>query len=79
MIRKHGDKLIKIGLNISYYRKLKNMTQDELAEKARLSRGVIGHIEAPNMYKSFSFSTLFSIAEALEIPAYQLLVFKDEN
>ena len=61
------DNYIKIGLKISYYRKLK------------LDCGVsfIGQIEAPNIYKAISLDTLFRIAEALEIAPYKLLYFED--
>ncbi len=79
MKKSYGDKLVKIGLNIAYYRKLKGLTQEELAEKTGLSRGVIGHIEAPNMYKGFTFNTLFKIAEALEVKEFKLLQFRDEE
>lgn len=32
------DRLIEVGLNIAYYRKLRGMTQFELAEKAFICR-----------------------------------------
>lgn len=68
---------IKIGLKISYYRKLKSMTQEQLAEKMNCSVSFIGQIEAPNIYKAISLDTLFKIAKALSIPAYKLLYFED--
>lgn len=71
------DNYIKMGLKIAYYRKLKNLTQEELAEKADITLGFLGQIEAPNLYTSFSFNTLFSIAKALEIPPYKILKFDD--
>ncbi|MBQ2924374.1 MAG: helix-turn-helix transcriptional regulator, partial [Anaerotignum sp.] len=36
------ENYIKMGLRITYYRKLKNMSQEELAEKAGLSASFIG-------------------------------------
>lgn len=69
------DDYIKIGLKISYYRKLKSLTQEQLAEKLNCGVSFIGQIEAPNIYKSISLDTLFRIAAALEIPAYKLLYF----
>ncbi|MBR3823578.1 MAG: helix-turn-helix transcriptional regulator [Lachnospiraceae bacterium] len=74
-MKNHDEKFIKIGLNIAYYRKLRKMTQLELAEKANLSRTHISNIEAPNMITSISIETLLDIAEALEIPASHLLDF----
>lgn len=65
-----------IGLNIAYYRKLKNLTQLQLAEKVNISRTHMSNIEAPNMPTSISLETLFDIADALEIPIANLLVFK---
>ncbi len=69
------DDYIKIGLKISYYRKLKSLTQEELAEILNCAVSFIGQIEAPNIYKSISLDTLFKIAKALDIPAYKLLYF----
>lgn len=71
------DNYIKVGLKIAYYRKWKNLTQEELAEKAEIGAGFLGQIEAPNLYTSFSFDTLFRIAKALDIPPYKILKFDD--
>ena len=54
-----------IGLKIAYYRKLQGLTQEKLAEKLEVATPYIGQIEAPNIYKPISLSTLFRIAEAL--------------
>ena len=71
------DSYIKIGLKISYYRKLKSLTQEQLAEILDCGVSFIGQIEAPNIYKAISLDTLFKIARALDIPAYKLLYFED--
>ena len=65
-----------IGLNIDYYRKLKGLSQMQLAEKANISRTHLSNIEAPNMPTSISLETLFDIAEILEVPAAYLLSFR---
>lgn len=65
-----------IGLNIAYYRKLKGMTQLQLAERVSISRTHMSNIEAPNMHTSISLETLLDIADALEIPATSLVSFK---
>lgn len=65
-----------IGLNIAYYRKLKGMTQLQLAERVSISRTHMSNIEAPNMHTSISLETLLDIADALEIPAASLVSFK---
>lgn len=64
-----------IGLNIAYYRKMKGLTQLQLAETINISRTHMSNIEAPNMPTSISLDTLFDIADALEIPAAHLLHF----
>lgn len=65
-----------LGLNIAYYRKLRNLTQMDLAEFTNLSRTHISNIEAPNMQTHISLDTIFSIAEVLQIPAKELLDFR---
>lgn len=65
-----------LGLNIAYYRKLRNLTQMELAEFTDLSRTHISNIEAPNMATHISLDTVFSIAEVLQISAKDLLDFR---
>ncbi|MBQ3055117.1 MAG: helix-turn-helix transcriptional regulator [Oscillospiraceae bacterium] len=71
------DNYIKIGLKISYYRKLKSLTQEQLAEILDCGVSFIGQIEAPNICKGISLDTLFKIARALDIPPYKLLYFED--
>ena len=69
--------LIKIGMKISYYRKLSGMTQEELAESCNLSAGYISQLEGPNSYFCPSLKTLFTIAEVLNIPMYKLVDIED--
>ena len=71
------DKYIQLGLNIAYYRKLRGMTQEQLAEAVGISRAHLGAIEAPNSVKAFSIELLFELADALQIDSYQLLQFKE--
>ncbi len=71
------DKFIQLGLNISYFRKFRGMTQEQLAEAVGISRSHLSAIEAPNIVKAFSIELLFEIAEALQIESYQLLQFKE--
>lgn len=77
MNQMYTEKYRRIGLKIAYYRKLRGLTQEELAEQVNLTPAFIGHIEAPNVDKGISLDTLFSIAHALEIPDYKLLVFDE--
>ena len=65
-----------IGLNIAYYRKLKDLNQMQLAEASGISCTHMSNIEAPNMPTSVSLDTLMDIADALHIPVKELLTFK---
>lgn len=70
---KNRDRLIQIGATVSTLRKIRGMSQEQLAEKANISRSFISTIEAPNMAKNFSINILFDLADALEVEASDLL------
>lgn len=74
----YADKYRQIGLKIAYYRKLRGLTQEELAEQVGLAPAFIGHLEAPNIAKALSLDTLFDISVALEVSPYKFLVFEDD-
>lgn len=78
MKTEHIDKYRQLGLKISYYRKLRGITQEQLAEKLGLSAAFIGHVEAPNINKAISLDTLFDIADALEVPVHRFLMFDED-
>ena len=67
MDNKHSEKYIRIGLNISLQRKLKKMTQIELAERIGISRTHMSNIEAPNMVTPVSLEVIFDICDVLNI------------
>jgi len=71
------DRFLELGLNIAYYRRKAGLKQEQLAEKADISRSFLGEIEAPNIVKSMSLEVLFRIADALDMPASKLLEFRD--
>lgn len=71
----YADRYIRLGLNIAYQRKLKKLTQLQLAELCGISRTHMSNIEAPNMVTPISLDILFKIADALKIPVYILLKF----
>ena len=74
---KHEQEYKMIGLNVAYYRKLKGISQMQLAELIGLSRTHISNIEAPNMPTAVSLDTLLDIADTLVIPAKKLLDFHE--
>ena len=60
-----------VGKNIAKYRKLKSLTQVELAEKCNLSDGFISDMES-DTFRTISLNTLYLIAKVLEINIMQL-------
>lgn len=78
MKAEHANKHLQIGLKIAYYRKLRGLTQEQLAEKVGKTVAFIGHVEAPNIDKAISMDTLFDIAAVLDIAPHRFLMFEDE-
>ena len=61
-------------MKISYYRKLKGITQEQLAEKIDKNLAFIGAVEAPNVNRTVSLDTLFDISIALDVPPYKFWI-----
>jgi len=59
------------GMVVLMYREIRNLTQEELAKKAKLSRTTITNIERG--HQSIPLDVLFFLAKALDIPAYKLI------
>lgn len=74
---KRSNQYKQLGLTIAYYRKLKGMTQQALAEAVNLSRTHISNLEAPNMPTSISLEKLFDIADVLDVPIKSFFDFRD--
>ncbi len=70
---KNRDKFIQLGIAIASLRKLRGMSQEQLAEKAGVSRSLLSIIEAPNTANSFSMEAFFDNAETLDISPADLL------
>ena len=78
---KNRDRFIQLGIAIAALRKMRGMSQEQLAEKANVSRSHISAIEAPGMIRPFSLDVFFNIADALEIDPADLIsatVFPDK-
>jgi len=71
------DRHLELGFNIALYRKKAGMTQEQLAEKAGISRAYMSEIEAPNMITNISVEILLKLADALRILPAKLLDFRD--
>ena len=72
---KNRDRFIELGIAIAALRKMRGMSQEQLAEKAGVSRAHLSAIEAPNIVRAFSLEVLYNIADALEIRPGDLLNF----
>ena len=73
MPKNHMDRFKQLGLNVTYYRKLKGLTQEEFAENISISRTHLSNIEAPNMPTSLSLDLFFTIADGLGVEPAKLL------
>lgn len=58
--------------NIKHYRKIKNISQEQLAFLTGLHRTYISSVECKN--RNISIESLSKIAESLEVEPYKLLV-----
>lgn len=56
-----------IGTNIKHYRKLSKLTQNQLAEQAKISISYLSKIEAAGCDKSLSISVLNQISNVLHV------------
>ena len=70
---KNRDRLIQLGIAIAALRKMRGMSQEQLAERANISRSHLSAIEAPGMVRAFSMDIFFNIADALEVDPADLI------
>jgi len=63
----NAEQYKEIGRKIVFYRNLRGLSQEDLADKIGISRSYISKIEAPNSDVSFSLDVLFTIAAGLDI------------
>ena len=70
---KNRDRFIQLGIAISALRKMRGMSQEQLAEKAAMSRSHLSAIEAPGIVRPFSLEVFYNIADALEVEPADLI------
>ena len=70
---------MEILVNLDVMMAKRKISAGELAERVGISRQHLGAIEAPNLVRPISLELLFNIADVLDIPAYKLLRFRDEE
>ncbi len=70
--------VIKAGLKVGYYRRLANMTQEQLSEYTGMSLNFISQLEAPSVTYVPSLKSVFKISKALGVPVSKLLDVDDD-
>ena len=70
---KNRDRFIQLGIAIAALRKMRGFSQEQLAEKANISRSHLSAIEAPGIVRAFSLDVFYNIADALEISPSELI------
>lgn len=74
---KHNENRYRqMGLLISYYRRMKGYTQDDLSEMLDISAGYLSQVESQSRMQPISMDLFFNIADNLGIEPYQLLEFR---
>ncbi len=68
-----------IGRKIAYYRRLRDLTQEQLARRVNISVSTLGKIECGKYNKSLSLSMLMNIAEGLNIKLVCLVDIDSEE
>ena len=61
------EEMLCIGKNIALFRKLRNMTQAELADKLNINKNYLSHIENASANKTVSLPMLIRISRALNV------------
>lgn len=68
------DRLLQLGQKIRYERIKRDLSQEDLEEKSKVSRRTISEIERGNA--DIRYTNLFQIAEAFNLTISELLNFK---
>lgn len=75
MDKSQTDKYEKFGLNVAYYRRMRKLTQEQLAEMVSIDRTHMSNIELART--GASLDVVFRLADALEVPVQKLFEFRD--
>ena len=80
MKEEHAEEYRVLGIKIAMYRKMRGLTQEQLAEKVDLNVSHLGAAEATGVPRTISLDALFDIAKALDVSPYKFLIndLKDE-
>ncbi len=72
-----SDLKVKFGSRIKYYRKLRGMTQEQLAEGLDLQVNSLSYVE--NGKNALSFDKFEKLVSILDIEPYQLFIFDNRD
>lgn len=75
MMEEYKERYRVLGLNIAYYRKLRGLTQEQLAEKAGIDRSRVSKTEIA--WVGTGLDTIYRIADALDVEPYKLLMERE--
>lgn len=75
MDQRQIEKYKALGLNVSYYRRKRKLTQEQLAEMAEIERNHMSSIELAKA--GTSLDVIFRMADALEVPVHKLFEFRE--
>ena len=74
MQEQQREKYRHLGLNITYYRKVRGLSQSQLAELVNISRTHMSRIETADC--AVSLDVVFALCDALDIKPSQLFDFR---
>ncbi len=69
------EKYKALGLKISYYRRKRELTQEQLAELLGIERNHMSNIELAKV--GTSLDVIFLMADTLDVPVYKFFDFRD--
>lgn len=75
MEQRQYEKYKYLGLNIAYYRKKRQLSQEQLAERINISRTHMSRIETADC--AVSLDVVFRICDVLDVNPAKLFDFRD--
>lgn len=68
-----------IGAKIAYYRTIRGLSQEELADKIALSKSTLSKIERGKYNSGLSVATLLDIADGLDVEMSTFVIFDEQE
>lgn len=66
-----------IGAKVAYYRKIRNLTQEELSRNSNISVSVLRKIEQGRYNDNIPLASLIDISQGLSVEVYLLIKFNN--